>query len=73
MKLQKYDFDLEYAPGKTMVVSDALSRAHLNISNSSPELEKSDVINHIHSIIESLPISTARLTAEGTAFDPFST
>ena len=30
LKLQKYDFELEYAPGKTMVVSDALSRAYLN-------------------------------------------
>ena len=30
LKLQKYDFNLEYAPGKTMVVSDALSRAYIN-------------------------------------------
>ena len=29
MKLQKYDFNLEYSPGKSMVVSDALSRAYL--------------------------------------------
>ena len=71
MKLQKYDFDLEYAPGKTMVVSDALSRAYLK-SNSSPELEESDVIHHVHSVIESLPISTARLTQlqKETASDP---
>ena len=61
MKLQKYDFDLEYAPGKTMVVSDALSRAYLK-SHSSPELEESDIIHHVHSVIDSLPISTARLT-----------
>ena len=61
MKLQKYDFDLEYAAGKTMVVSDALSRACIN-SNSSPELDESDIIHHVHSVIDSLPTSTARLT-----------
>ena len=61
MKLQEYDFDLEYAPGKTMVVSDALSRAFIN-SNSSPELDDSDIIHHVHSVIDSLPINTARLT-----------
>ena len=61
MKLQKYDFDLEYALGKTMVVSDTLSHAFIN-SNSSPELDESDIIHHVHSVIDSLPISTARLT-----------
>ena len=30
LKLQKYEFNLEYSPGKTMVVSDTLSRAYLN-------------------------------------------
>ena len=71
MKLQKYDFDLEYAPGKTMVVSDALSRAFID-SNSSPELDESDIIHHVHSVIASLPISTARLTQlqNETASDP---
>ena len=71
IKLQKYDFDFEYAAGKTMVVSDALSRTKLK-SNSSPELEESDVIHHLHSVIELLPISTARLTQlqKETASDP---
>ena len=71
MKLQKYDFDLEYSPGKTMVVFDALSRAHLE-SYSSPELKESDLIHHVHSVIDSLPISTARLTQlqKETASDP---
>ena len=71
MQLQKYDFDLECAPGKTMVVSDALSRAYLK-DRSSPELEESDLIHHVHSILDSLPISTARLTQlqKETASDP---
>ena len=72
MKLQKYDFDLEYAPGKTMVVSGALIRVFIN-SNSSPELDESDIIHHVHLVIDSLPISTARLTQlqNETASDPF--
>ena len=67
----KNDFDLEYAPGKTIVVSDALSRAYLE-SHSSPELKESDLIHHIHSVIDSIPISTARLTLlqKETASDP---
>ncbi len=54
-----------------MVVSDALSRAYLK-DRSSPELEESDLIHHVHSILDSLPISTARLTQlqKETASDP---
>ena len=69
--LQKYDFNLEYAPGKSMVVSDALSWAYLE-SNSSPELEKSDIIHQVHSVIDSLPICIERLTQlqKETTSDP---
>ena len=28
LHLQKYDFDLEFAPGRKIVVADALSRTH---------------------------------------------
>ena len=54
-----------------MVVSDALSQAFIN-NNSSPELDESDIIHHVHSVIDSLPISTARLTQfqNETASDP---
>ena len=60
MKLQKYDFDLEYSPGKTMVVSDALSRAYLN--NQSTEIDQPDLIHCIQFTFDNLPISDARLT-----------
>lgn len=43
MKLQQYDFNLEYSPGKTMVVSDALSRAYLN--SHSAEIEEAELIH----------------------------
>ena len=59
MKLQKYDFDLEYSPGKTMVVSDALSRAYL--TNQPTEIEETDLIHCVQSTFDSLPISESRL------------
>ena len=59
MKLQKYDFDLEYSPGKTMVVSDALSRAYL--TNQPTELEETDLIHCVQSTFDSLPISESCL------------
>ena len=48
-QLQKYDFELEYSPGKTMVVSDALSRAP--ISGSKEEIDTEDTIRHINNIM----------------------
>jgi hypothetical protein len=60
MKLQMYDSDLEYSPGKTMVVSDALSRAYLN--NQSTEIDQPDLIHCIQFTFDNLPISDARLT-----------
>ncbi|XP_028415703.1 uncharacterized protein K02A2.6-like [Dendronephthya gigantea] len=41
-------------------------------SHSSPEIEESDLIHHVHSVIDCLPISTARLTQlqNETAADP---
>ena len=59
MKLQKYDFNLEYSPGKSMVVSDALSRAYLN--NHSTEIDDVDLIHSIQLTFDTLPISEAHL------------
>ncbi len=59
MKLQKYDFDVEYSPGKTMVVSDVLSRVYL--TNQPTEIEETDLIHCVQSTFDSLPISESRL------------
>jgi hypothetical protein len=53
MKLQMYDSDLEYSPGKTMVVSDELSRAYLN--NQSTEIDQPDLIHCIQFTFDNLP------------------
>ena len=59
LKLQKYDFVLEYSPGKTMVVSDALSRAYLH--SQTTEIPEHDLIHHVSSTFMLLPISQTRL------------
>ena len=58
-QLQKYDFVLEYSPGKTMVVSDTLSRAP--IADIQTEINPDEMIHHINSVIRDIPISEARL------------
>ena len=53
LRLQKYEFDLKYLPGKAMLVLNALTRAH--IKNSRPEF------HHVHFVISNLPISNEPL------------
>ena len=59
LRLQRYDFTLEYSPGKTMKVVDALSRASLEDNN--PEITSPDIQYHVYSIINALPISDKKL------------
>ena len=59
LRLQKYDFELHYSPGKDMLVSDTLSRSHL--SRSQPEFTEDSLIHHVHSVLSNLPISETRL------------
>ena len=60
LHFQKDEFDLKYSPGKTMLVSDALSRASTRL------------IHHVHFVISNLPISNERLEQlkEETRKDP---
>ena len=69
LRLQKYDFSFEYAPGKTMKVADALSRASLP---GKPEIAPEDIAHHVHSIINQLPVSQSKLSQlqRETAIDP---
>ena len=59
LRLQKYDFELEYAPGKTMLVSDTLSRSYLN--KIKLEFHKDTLIRHVHFILSNVPIIQSRL------------
>ena len=46
LHLQKYDFDLEFAPGRKMVVADALSRTHL--TDTCLEKQESGIQVYVH-------------------------
>jgi len=59
LRLQRYEFDFMYAQGKTMVVSDTLSRAHLAIAQS--EINESDMLFFVHSVINQFPVSDRKL------------
>lgn len=68
MKMQRYDFELIYTPGKHLVLADALSRAPKMCHMSSTEKE---VENHVNMIVESLPVCDEKLKqiSEETAKD----
>ena len=57
LKLQRYNLAVKYTRGKEMHIADALSRAHLNITeeNDSEEIELA-----IHTLTKHLPVSEAR-------------
>ena len=59
LRLQRYDFILEYSPGKTMKVVDALSTASLEDNN--PEITSPDIQYHVYPIINALPISDQKV------------
>ena len=72
LRLQKYNFLLEYSPGKTMKVADTLSRAYTSDGQSKVEIAEPDMTHYVHSVIHNLPISDSmlqRLQSE-TASDP---
>ncbi len=57
MKLQRYDLNLVYTPGKHIIVADALSRAPmLESCHLSEEVE-----GHVSTVISSLPFSDEML------------
>ena len=67
MKLQRYDFDLMYTPGKHMVLADALSRATIQSEEQGECLTEMDVTLHVNLITQSLPVSdrkSKQITAE---------
>lgn len=58
MRLQKYDYIINYVPGKDMLLADALSRAYLEDTTQEGSVEKE--IESVN-MIQYLPISEERL------------
>ena len=57
--LQKYDLDLKYSPGNTMLLLDALSPCY--IKNLKPKFDEKSFIHHVHFVISNRPISKEHL------------
>lgn len=70
LRMQKYDYTLEYKPGKELVLPDMLSRAPL------PETAygsmEEEIALHVHLLTSNLPVSKTKLEEikEATADDP---
>ncbi|XP_057184972.1 uncharacterized protein K02A2.6-like [Triplophysa rosa] len=60
MKLQRYDFDLIYTPGKYIVLADALSRATTQREKSHERSTEADVTLHVSMVADALPVSDAK-------------
>ena len=59
LALQRYDFTLNYIPGKHVIVADALSRAYLQ--DSTPEISETEMKAYIHTITQSFPMTDKKL------------
>lgn len=68
MKMQRYDFELIYTPGKNLILADALSRATAGNSESATD---EDIQCHVNMVAAALPVSDTKTKqiAEATAKD----
>ena len=71
IRLQKYDFTLNWTPGKQMFMADTLSRA-VDTSEPVTSSMEADIDAYVDMIVTSLPVSTSRMTEikEETLKDP---
>ena len=73
IRLQKYDFNLIYTPGKELFTADALSRAfdQSESAKKDPSLEE-EVEAYVNAIMTTLPVATTRMEEiqEETLKDP---
>ena len=60
LKLQKYDLSIGYTKGKDLYIADTLSRAYLTAS--SDDTDHEDIELAVHTMIQNLPVSDAKLT-----------
>lgn len=57
LRLQRYDLNVSYTPGKYMFIADALSRAYLKPEFGGEEMIDAQLNAQIHLVMESLPMS----------------
>ena len=69
----RFDYVIKHVPGKSLHTADALSRAPLEYTVDSDELmEIQEIECHISTVVDTLPVSSTRLTAisQAQANDP---
>ncbi|XP_021368105.1 uncharacterized protein K02A2.6-like [Mizuhopecten yessoensis] len=60
LRLQKYDIELKYRPGKESVLADTLSRAYIQKSVTDDNLSE-EVERHVMSVLRNIPVSDGKL------------
>ena len=73
LQLMRFDYVIKHVPGKSLHTADALSRAPLEYTVDSDELmEIQEIECHISTVVDTLPVSSTRLTAiiQAQANDP---
>ena len=65
LRLQKYELDIKYVKGKYLNVADTLSRAHTD--DALEDIDSEEVQLVVHTVINNLPISDARIADIRTA------
>ena len=72
LKLQRYELDVGYTPGKLMFVADTLSRAYLPGTAPGPSDFDDDIEVMVHSLVTDLPVTSKCLDhiKEAAADDP---
>ena len=59
LRIQKYDYALEYKPGKELVLPDMLSRAP--VSPTVDDNMKEEIALHVHQVRRTLPVTESKL------------
>ena len=67
LRLLRYKLYVKYVPGKTVLITDALSRAHTDSVPRQEPVEIPEMETRIHSLVTSLPMSESRLEQLCTA------
>ena len=72
VRLMKYDFDVEFVPGKFLYIADTLSRAHLSDLPGPDDTINDEEILMVHTLVSNLSASPTKISEiqQATICDP---
>lgn len=59
LRLQYYDIDLHYTPGKELMIADTLSRAYLN--KDEKDSFDQEIVYHVNTVMRDIPVSDDKM------------